>query len=63
VKDLEEFEDCMLDMIQKIEFKSKHHPSKLHEKLVNDVNEIQKDLNIFIKADKTTNHYKTDPEN
>ena len=27
-----------------------------------DIKEIRKDKNVFIKADKTANHYKTEPE-
>ncbi len=63
VKELEEFEDCMLDMIQRIEFKTNHHPNKLQTKLGKDVKEIRKDKHIFVKADKTTNHYKTEAKN
>ena len=37
VKDLEQFEDCMLDMIQSIQFKANHHPNNLQRKLRNDV--------------------------
>ncbi len=60
VKELDEFEDCMLDMIQRIEFKTNHHPNKLQTKLGKDVKEIRKDKHIFVKADKTTHHYKTE---
>ena len=62
VKELDEFEDCMLGMIQRIEFKSNHHPSNLQGKLNQDLKEIREDKHIFVKADKTTNHYKTDPK-
>jgi hypothetical protein len=53
----------MLDMIQRIEFKTNHHPNKLQTKLGKDVKEIRKDKHIFVKADKTTNHYKTEAKN
>ena len=32
-KELNEFEDCMLDMIQRVEFKTNTHPNDLQEKL------------------------------
>ena len=62
VKDFEQFEDCMLDMIQSIQFKAHHHPNNLQRKLRNDVKEIRKDKHVFVKADKTTNYYKTTPD-
>jgi len=62
VKELDEFEDSMLDMIQNIQFKTNHHPNDLQKKLGHDVKEIRKDKHVFVKADKTTNYYKTTPE-
>ena len=62
MKELDEFEDSMLDMIQNIQFKTNHHPNNLQRKLGNDVKEIRKDNHVFVKADKTTNYYKTTPE-
>lgn len=62
VKELKEFEDCMLDMIQKIEFKTSQHPNSLQRKLRQDLKEIREEKHIFVKADKTSNHYKTDPK-
>ena len=63
VKKLGEFEDCMLDMIQRVEFKTNTHPNDLQKKLNKDEKEIREEKNIFIKADKTTNYYKTEPNN
>ena len=51
-----DFEDCMLDMIQRVEFRANHTSNDLHKKLENDLQEIRQDNNIFVKADKTTNH-------
>ena len=62
MKELDEFEDSMLNMIQNIQFKTNHHPNNLQRKLGNDVKEIRKDNHVFVKADKTTNYYKTTPE-
>ena len=55
MKELDEFEDSMLDMIQNIQFKTNHHPNNLQRKLGNDVKEILKDKHVFVKNDKTTN--------
>ena len=41
VKELNEFEDCMLDMIQRVEFKTNTHPNDLRKKLSKDVKEIR----------------------
>ena len=62
VKELNEFEDCILDMIQRVEFKTNTYPNDLQKKLNKDVKEIQEEHNIFVKADKMTNYYKTAPE-
>ena len=59
MKELDVFEDSMLDMIQNIQFKTNHHPNNRQRKLGNDVKEIRKDNHVFVKADKTTNYYKT----
>ena len=61
VKELDEFEDCMLEMIQRVEFKTNHHPNSLQRKLGKDLKEIREDEHIFVKADKTSNYYKTEP--
>ena len=63
VKELDEFEDCMFEMIQGVEFKNNHHPNSLQRKLSKDLKEICKDEHIFVKADKTSNYYKTEPNN
>ena len=58
---LNEFEESMLAMIQKIEFRNNYHLNILQQKLAADVKEIGRDKHIFVKADKTTNHYITEP--
>ena len=62
VKELEQLEDSMLDMIQSIQLKANHHPNNLQRKLRKDVKEIRKDQHVFVMADKTTNYYKATPE-
>ena len=62
VAELNEFEDGMLEMIQRVQFKTKTYSNDLRKKLNKDVKEIQEEHNIFVKADKTTNYYKTAPE-
>jgi len=56
VKELNEFEDCMLDMIQWVEFKTNTYSNDPQKKLSKDLKEIQEENNIFVKADKTTNY-------
>lgn len=62
IKELDEFEDCMLAMIQRVEFNTNTHSNDLQRKLSKDVKEIREENNIFVKADKTTNYYKTAPD-
>ena len=52
----------MLDMKQRVEFKTNTYSNDLQKKLSRDVKEIQEENSIFVKADKTTNYYKTAPE-
>ena len=61
VAELNEFEGCMLEMIQRVEFRTNTYSNDLQKKLNKDVKEIQEEHNIFVKADKTTNYYKTAP--
>ena len=60
VSELSQFEDCMLDMVQRIEFSTNYTQNKLQEQLKKDLQEIRQDKHIFVKADKKTNHYKTE---
>ena len=46
----------MLEMIQRVEFKTNTYSNDLQKKLNKDVKEIQGERNIFVKADKTTNY-------
>ena len=62
VNELKEFEDCMQNMIQRIELRTDHQSNNLQRKLANDLKEIRQDKNIFVKADKTTDHYKSEPK-
>ena len=50
---LNDFENCMLDMIQQVEFKTNTYPNELQKQLRKDMKEIEEN-NIFVKADKTT---------
>ena len=45
--ELNEFEDCMLEMIQRVEFKTNTYPNDLQKKLNKDVKEIQEEHNIL----------------
>ena len=60
---LDEFKDNMLNMIQRVEFKTTCAATdSLQAKLNKDVQEIRHDKDIYVKADKTTNHYKAEPQ-
>ena len=50
INELTDFEDCRLDMIQRVEFRVNHAPNDLNKKLENDLQEIRQDSNIFVKA-------------
>jgi len=63
VSALDEFEDNMLNMIQRVEFKTNSTTTNsLQTKLDKDVQQIRQDKKIYVKADKTTNHYKAEPQ-
>ena len=60
---LDELEDNMFNMIQKVEVTINCiATNNLQAKLAKDVQEIRQDKNIYVKADKTTNHYKVQPQ-
>ena len=62
VKGLNEFEDYMVDMIQRVEVKTNTYSNDLQKKLRKDVKDIQEENNIFVKGDKRTKYYKTAAE-
>ncbi len=56
IRELKQFEDGMLDLIQNIKFKP---PQKqFQKKLQSDAKTIRKEDKLFVAADKTTNFYK-----
>ena len=57
VPELNEFETKMINLIQNIEFKAPR-PSEFQKKLSEHVESINKDDNLYVPADKTTNFYK-----
>jgi len=53
----------MLNMIQRVEFKTSCTiNNSFQAKPEKDVQEIRQDKNIYVKADKTTSHYKAEPQ-
>ena len=60
IDELKEFEESMARLIQSIEFEKK--PNTFQAKLHQDINAIKNDSKLRIKADKTTNYYKMNPE-
>ena len=60
---LDKFEDTMLNMVQRVEFKTTCAATdSLQAKLDKDVQETRHDKNIYAKANKTTNQYKAEPQ-
>ena len=55
--ELKAFEEQLTSIIQKVEFE--HHPpcGKFQKELNSDIREIRKNNNLYVKADKTSNHY------
>ena len=58
IKELDEFEDKMLNIIQSIEFKSTDN--SFQKELAQYLNKIKTDDKLLIAADKTTNFYRLD---
>ena len=58
ISELKEFEDCMIHLIQNIQFENK--ASKFPYKLSEDLKKVKNDHRLTVKADKTTNYYKMD---
>ena len=58
VKELSEFEDKMLELIQNVKFKN--NIKDFQRKLSQDSQKIKKDEKLWIAADKTTNFYPVD---
>ena len=48
-------------LLSQQEFKTNAHSKSLQKKLSKDVKEVREEKNFFVKADKTTNYYKTEP--
>ena len=62
VPELKDFQDCMIDLIQNIEFKnSAKKVGKFQHTLNNDLKKLKKDTELLVPADKTSNHYKVPP--
>ena len=58
--ELRPFEDSLLHLIQNIEFSTISNPYL--NTLKNEVKKIEKDPNLIISADKTSNFYKMKPQ-
>ena len=61
VKELKSLQDGLVDMAKNIKFKRKNN--QFQNKLRADLNNIRKDKNIYVAADKTRNFYKMSKEN
>ena len=60
VPELKAFEDGMLDLVKNVQFREK--TNEFQEKLKKDSLNIKSETKVFAAADKTTNFYKTEPE-
>ena len=58
IKELDQFEDKMVTLIQNIEFKTDRN--EFQRKLSQDLTKIRNNNNLLIAADKTTNFYQLD---
>ena len=62
IKELEELQDKLADMIVNLKFKEAPIRNRLQDKLRKDIKDINKDDKVFMKADKTSNYYKVEVE-
>ena len=60
IKELEELQDKLADMVVNLKFKEAPIRNKLQDKLRKEIKEINKDKKVFVKADKTSNYYKVE---
>ena len=60
ISELQPFEDSMRQLIQSVKFRdTRAVNNQLQQVLKNDLNKIKADKKIFVKADKTSNFYRT----
>ena len=55
-------QERLAEMVKNIQFTAAPR-NKLQDKLRQDIKEINKDTQVYVKADKTANHYKVSVEN
>ena len=60
VQEISKFEEDMWDLVDNIRFSNKK--TTFQKEMENDIKNIKKSKNVFIKADKTGNIYETSPE-
>ena len=60
IKELEELQDKLADMIANLKFKEAPIRNNLQDKLRRDIKEINRNDKVFVKADKTSNFYKVE---
>ena len=61
IKELEELQEKLAEMVKNIQFTNPAR-NKLQDKLRSEIKEINKDTKLYVKADKTANHYKVSVE-
>ena len=64
IEELKKFEESMLTLVSNITFKQETKPSDFQTKLSHDIkNKIKSSTDVLIKADKTNNFYRMNPDN
>lgn len=61
IKELEQFEKSMLTLTQNLEFRP--YNNDFLSKLKTDIDKVKNEDKVLVKADKTTNYYKLEPNN
>ena len=62
IPEMVSFEDSLRHMIQTVKFKKSTKTNPLQQELKQHLNTIQTETKVFVKADKTSNFYKMDPD-
>ena len=60
MEELEPFKNSMIDLIKNIKFETKQN--KFQKQLKAEKEDIEKEKKLIIAADKTSNHYRVEPE-
>ena len=62
VPELKEFEEKLIDLIQKVKFRDYNYLNKFQRQLAADLKKIKNDKSLYVAADKTSNYYRMEVE-